>query len=502
MGSIDLVLTLTGFVFYMVMRESVYYINLRQAYLLSPLYAKRMSSRTVLFTSVPKDFQDEAKLRKMFGPQVKNLWIANDCKEIEELVEERDKVAMKLEAAETKLVKVANKSRLKALKKGGNDPGPSYQDDGESGSVAAQYVPPKQRPTHRLKPIIGKKVDTINWCRSELATLIPKVTALQHKLRAGEGNFICSAFVEFYNQAEAQAAYQSLAHHQALHMSPRFIGFSPEEVIWKSLSINWASRIVRNIATTAAVTALIIFWAIPVTFVGAISNIKALSEGVDGKPPLIPWLNFINKIPEQILGVIQGLLPAVLLGLLMSLLPVFLRLAARLAGKPTLSSVELRVQNSYFVFQVIQVFLVTTVASSASAVAVQVAQNPTSVFQLLSTNLPKASNFYISYFILQGLAISSNQILQLVGVILFRLLGKLLDSTPRKMYKRFVTLSGLTWGTVFPVYTLLTVICECGPLFNVIQRLIVTSNHLCSHCPSGAWLFHDWALLDLSGLSV
>ena len=125
-----------------------------------------MSSRTVFFTSVPKDYQDEAKLCRMFGPQVKNLWIANDCKRIEELVEERDKAAMKLEGAETKLVKLANKNRLKEVKKGkapetafdfGDD-----QVDGESGSVAARWVLPKGRPNHRLKFLIGKKVDTIS----------------------------------------------------------------------------------------------------------------------------------------------------------------------------------------------------------------------------------------------------------------------------------------------------------------------------------------------------
>ena len=41
-----------GFVLFMITRESIYYINLRQAYLLSPLYAARLSSRTVLYTSV------------------------------------------------------------------------------------------------------------------------------------------------------------------------------------------------------------------------------------------------------------------------------------------------------------------------------------------------------------------------------------------------------------------------------------------------------------------
>ena len=444
---------------YMVARESIYYINLRQAYLLSPLYANRMSSRTVLFTSVPAEFQDEAKIRRMYGNKIKNLWMANDCKEIEKIVEERDKVAIKLEAAETKLVKLANAARLKAAKKGRSNDREhlgGVNDDGvngESGSAAARWVQPKQRPTHRLKPLFGKKVDTINWCRAELERLIPKVQALQAKHRAGEGKFIPAVFVEFYTQAEAQSAYQSLAHHQPLHMSPRYIGINPEEVIWKNLQIYWASRVVRNIATIAFVTALVIFWAIPVGFVGAVSNISSLIK-------IAPWLGWINKIPSFLLGVIQGLLPAILLAVLMALLPIILRTAAKWGGLPSQSAVELRVQNSYFLFQVIQVFLVTTVTSSAAAAGGQIAKNPSSVTSLLAQDLPKASNFYISYFIVQGLSISSGMVLQLVGVILFMLLGKFLDTTPRKIYKRWSSLSGLGWGTVFPVYTNLLVIGE------------------------------------------
>ena len=440
----------------MVMRESIYFINLRQAYLLSPLYANRMSSRTVLFTSVPKDYLDEGKLRRMLGKQVKNLWIANECEEIEKTVEERDKVAMKLEAAETKLIKTAVKARAKAIKKGTHhdDDVATNGIDGESGSMAARWVQPKQRPTHRLKFLIGKKVDTINWCRSELERLVPTVNAMQDKYRRGEATFIGSVFVEYYTQTEAQAAYQSLAHHQPLHMSPRFIGLNPEEVIWKNLKIGWASRIIRNIATTAFVSALIIFWAIPVAFVGIISNIHSLSQG--DSP--IKFLGFINKIPAVILGVVQGLLPSILLAVLMALLPIILRWMAKLSGKPTLSTIELRVQNSYFLFQVIQVFLVTTLTSGAAASGVAIFKNPSSATTLLATSLPKASNFYISYFVLQGLSISAGALAQVVGVILFKILGKFLDTTPRKMYKRFVTLAGLGWGTVFPVYTLLTVI--------------------------------------------
>lgn len=439
---------------YMVTRESIYYINLRQAYLLSPLYANRMSSRTVLFTSVPEEYLDENKLRRMYGKQVKNIWIANDCKEIEETVKERDKVAMKLETAETKLIKLANAARLKSMKKGnGAGSGGTLEGEanGESGSMAARWIQPKQRPTHRLKPIIGKKVDTINWCRSELQRLIPKIESMQAKYRAGEAKFIPAAFVEFYTQSDAQSAYQSLAHHQPLHMSPRFIGINPDEVIWKNLKINWSSRVIRNVATMAFVAALIIFWSIPVAFVGAVSNISNVVS-------VAPWLAWINQIPSFLLGIIQGLLPAVLLAVLMSLLPIILRLMAKLGGCPSVPAVELRVQNSYFMFQVIQVFLITTFTSSAAAVGAKIYHDPSQATSLLAQNLPTASNFFISYFILQGLGISSKAVLQIVGVILFLILGKFLDNTPRKVFKRWSTLSGLSWGTVFPVYTNLTVI--------------------------------------------
>ncbi|KAL6719086.1 phosphate metabolism protein 7 [Lecanora helva] len=456
-------------VFYTVLRESIYFINLRQAYFLSPLYADRISSRTVLFTSVPKDYLDEGKLRRMLGKHVKNLWIANDCEEIENMVDERDQVAMKLEAAETKLVKTAVKARAKAMKKGGNQPSAAEDSvdgvDGESGSMAARWVQPKQRPTHRLKFLIGKKVDTINWCRSELERLIPKVNSLQDKYRRGEGTFIGSVFVEYYTQTEAQAAYQSLAHHQPLHMSPRFIGVNPEEVIWNNLKIGWASRIIRNILTTAFVSALIIFWSIPVAFVGVLSNIHNLSSG-----DTIHFLSFIKKIPGVILGVVQGLLPAVLLAALMAVLPIVLRLMAKWAGKPSVSAIELRVQNSYFCFQVIQVFLVTTLTSGAAAAGVAIFNDPGSAPTLLAQSLPNASNFYISYFVFQGLTFSSAALAQIIGVIIFQILSRFLDSTPRKMYTRFVNLSGLTFGTVFPVFTLLTVI---AITYSIIAPLVL-----------------------------
>ncbi|OBU00217.1 hypothetical protein VE01_01671 [Pseudogymnoascus verrucosus] len=444
-----------AFVQLMVCRESIFYINLRQAFLLSPVYANRISSRTVLFTSVPDVYLDEAKLRKVFGDEVKHVWITRDTKELDKLVEERDKTAFRLEGAETKLIKLANKERLKAAKKSGssNDEEPVVATaDSESGSIAARWLPSKKRPTHRtgLLGLFGSKVDSINWCREKLEKLIPDTEVAREKYKAGGDKLVNAVFIEFLTQSAAQSAYQSLSHHQALHMSPRYIGMHPNEIVWSSLRISWWQKVARRYAVQAFIAALIIFWAIPVAAVGLISNVPQLAT--------LSWLSWLNKIPPKIMGVVSGLLPSVLLSILMSLVPIIMRILAKVSGEPTLARVELFTQNAYFAFQVIQVFLVVTIGSAASSVAKKIADNPSSVTSLLAEKLPLASNFYISYFILQGLTIASGVVSQVVGFFIFGLLYKYLTSTPRSMYTKWTTLSAISWGSILPVYSNIAVI--------------------------------------------
>ncbi|KAF8855365.1 DUF221-domain-containing protein [Acephala macrosclerotiorum] len=460
-----------GFVLALVTRESIFYINLRQAFLLSPAYANRISSRTVLFTSVPKLYLDEARLRKIFGDSVRNIWISGDSTKVDELVEERDKVAYKLEEAEVKLLKEANGERLKAIKKGAHteeepvvSPEAGEQVDTESGSLAARWIPTKKRPTHKLGKfgLYGQKVDSINWCRERLETLIPETEAAQASYRAGETEKVGGVFIEFAHQSDAQAAYQTLSHHQALHMSPRYIGVNPGEVVWASLKISWWQRVIRRMAALGFITALVVFWAIPVAFVGLISNIEYL-EGYS-------WLHWLTKIPSVIMGVISGLLPSVMLSILMSLVPVIMRLVAKKSGEPSLARIELFTQNAYFVFQVVQVFLVTTIASSASSILQQLTSNPTGITALLANRLPTVSNFYISYFIVQGLTVASGVLSQVAGFVIFTLMYKFLAGTPRGLYTKWANLSAISWGSTLPVFTNIAVI---GITYSCIAPLVL-----------------------------
>lgn len=457
-----------GFILLLITRESIFYINLRQAFLLAPSCSKRVSSRTVLFTAVPEPYLNEAKLRAVFGEHVRHIWITYDTEKIDDLVKERDKVVMKLENAEIKLIKLVNAERAKAIKAGAA-PGQesNIESAGESpSSVSSRWVQDKKRPRHRTGKfgLIGPKVDTIEWYRKELQRLIPETDAAQLEYLDGKvEKKVPAVFIEFDTQSQAQAALQTLAHHQALHMSPRHIGVQPWEVVWSSLKISWWQKVIRRFAAQGFITALIIFWAIPVAFVGFLSNISALEQKYS-------WLHWLGNIPSTIFGVISGLLPSVLLAVLMSLVPVIMRLCAKLSGEPTLARVELFTQNAYFAFQVIQVFLVGTVASSATALLSSIEADPGSTPSLLSKNIPKASNLYISYFIVQGLAVSSKSISNVVGTVIFWVMYKLLRKTPRAMYKQWISLSGPMWGSILPVYTNIAVI---AIIYAVIAPLVL-----------------------------
>jgi len=139
-------------------RESFYTVNLRQAYRRSPWGASRLSARTILFTNVPKDIT-QAALFEMF-PGVKHAWVASNTKELDDLVEDRDKTALKLEAGEVQLSTDANKNRLKA-EKGKKH----FVQDGVADGT--KWINPKKRPTHKLKFLARRSTpsstDVLTW---------------------------------------------------------------------------------------------------------------------------------------------------------------------------------------------------------------------------------------------------------------------------------------------------------------------------------------------------
>lgn len=440
-----------GSVIYIIYRELFFFNSFRAAVLSSPKYAKSLASRTVLFQSVPDTWLDEKQFYKVFNG-VKRIYVSRNVRRLDSKVKERESVAMKLEQATTKLLKTAMKAKKKADKKHTEVENPENIDS---------WVPEKKRPRHKPDGMFSKKVDTIDYCRKRLVELDAEVHKLQKRYRLTKPKN--SLFVEFENQYMAQLAFQATVHHNPLRMDPSFTGLEPADIDWDNMRLFWWEKIVRNSISVAAIVALVIFWAIPVAFVGVISNVTYLTQK-------LPWLDWINNLPNWLLGVITGLLPTIMLAILMAILPMFIRGMAKASGCVSVQSVEHFTQTAYFAFLLVNGFLVTALSSSATATVVEVIHDSSKVLSVLALSLPKSSNFYISYLILQGLTITGGSLFQVVGFFLYYILGAVLDSTLRKKYARFSGLGTVAWGTTFPLFTLLVSITLA---FSIISPMIL-----------------------------
>jgi hypothetical protein len=508
----------------------------------------------MLITCIPKEYQDEARLRKLYGDSTKKIYIPRSTKELAKLVKEREQTATRLENAEIALIRSANLARKKYLRSHPNhsldqppetdhnaghdvEAGESEQELAQSlsrtsqdsadmlqvhlpgpgllsktsieniqtriseevnngvkkdtmevseedldythpyglhatlpdlrGSVAAQWIPAAKRPHHRPIGNFFRRVDTIRWTRMRLKELSLHIYKARKRVRRGEAGAVPAAFIEFDTQESAHAAQQVLAHHRPLQMSSRTLGIRPDEVIWSSLRMYWWELIMRRTAFLGVILAMVVFWSVPSAFIGLISNLAKLRE----IKFIAPFLSWIDILPEVIVRAIEGLLPALALTLLMAIVPAMLRFFGRQSGLPSTVRVELFVQNTYFTFQVVQVFLITTLSSALSSSLTEVIKAPLSAKDLLAKSLPSASNFYLSYILIQCAASGGINMLQIFDFLRHVILQRLTNN-PRKRFWRWRKLRMAPWGALFPVYSNMGVI---GKFFKAIYTYLSTN---------------------------
>ncbi|KAL9587159.1 MAG: hypothetical protein Q9212_000432 [Teloschistes hypoglaucus] len=334
--------------------------------------------------------------------------------------------------------------------------------DPESGEpMWKKYLKASDRDTMRLPifgwrwmislPFLGQKIDTINHCRTEVARL--NVEIEQDQKEPEKFPLMNSAFIQFNHQVAAHMACQSVSHHTPQQMTPRIVEISPDDVIWDNMSIKWWENYARTGAVVLLIAALIIGWAAPVAFTGILGNLDSISHKVS-------WLQWVRDLPKTVFDGISGVLPQILLLGLLAILPITLRFLAKIQGNHTGMAVTLSVQNYYFTFLFVQLFLVVSISSGITNTITQLSDNPTNVPGILAANLPRSTNYFFGYMLLQSLTVSAGALLQFGGLFTWFVLAPILDSTGRQKWTRQTKLSTITWGTFFPVYTNLAAIGE------------------------------------------
>ncbi|KAG8772277.1 hypothetical protein FRC12_003145 [Ceratobasidium sp. 428] len=299
---------LTFWVLFNIKKEMRNFAAARHRHVVDPIHSSSAQANTVLITGVPKKFLDEQALTQLFQHVpggVKKVWLNRDLKELSDIYDRRLAASKKLETAEFKLVATANKLHrkhndtvAKALKKGkdATTVKPVVPDDVESSPhLTDRLVPRNQRPSHRLPPFkwlpfglpfMGQKVDTIEWSRREVVEAEKELMEGRRKLAADVNNVgvdmgenyppLNSAFILFNQQIGAHIVAQITVHNEPYRMTEKYTEVAPADVIWGNLEINPYEARIRRVISYAATAALIIFWTIPVAFVGIISNVSQL----------------------------------------------------------------------------------------------------------------------------------------------------------------------------------------------------------------------------------
>ena len=377
--------------------------------------------------------------------------------------------------------KWAKKLTFWKKKKGGDEEAAPYSyasainkdwDEDQDGSPRwRHYIEQKDRDTKRLPiiwpswfpslPFIGPKVDKIYWLRRELARMNLEIEEDQDDVE--KFPYMNSAFIQFNHQVAAHMACQSLSHHVPQQMAPRLVEISPDDVLWDNMSIKWWERYMRTLVVLVICAALILLYAVPVTFTSLLSKVDTLAD-------TYRWLSWLRTLPDVVISIIQGLLPPILLSIILILVPVIFRLLIKQQGVPTGNSMELGVQVWYFAFLFIQVFFVVTLSGGLTSFFQEAASNPGKVISSLSTSLPKAANYFFSYLLVQALSNSASALLQVGTLIGWFVLAPLFDSTPRAKWRRQTSLSNVQWGSFFPPFTNFAVI---GIIYSVIAPFIL-----------------------------
>lgn len=127
-------------------------------------------------------------------------------------------------------------------------------------------------------------------------------------------------------------------------------------------------------------------------------------------------------------------------------------------------------QHYYFAILFIELFLVTTISSGLTNIIQQIIEEPYNITSILANNLPSASNYYLSYIVLQAFSWSAGQLLQTARLFVIGWMKTFFNPKPRTLFNRKIFLQHQKWGNLFPFFTNMACI---AMVYSVISPLIL-----------------------------
>lgn len=338
-----------------------------------------------------------------------------------------------------------------------------------------------------FNPLLSSKGNPSEEERQERSTednSVPDSDLLPHEFgyRSGTG------FVTFLNR---QTQVQSSQIHVLSDIYSDILitpAPSTEDIIWENLTVTTKQQQRGQHLTSMIFTGGMLFWGSVLAFIAAISNLSNLQK----------YLPFIKNLDPVLYSLLAGILPVIVMNLFLSLLPaIFGYGATKIEKRKTKSGVQYEVFQWYFGYQLANVYLILLAGSLFTALA-DALENPSSIIRLLAAALPSVSVFFINYLITEILTSAPGELLQLIPFVIWYVYKFLLPEpylTKRQLFNGplqpaefdygsslpsylFILCIVLTYMTIAPIMTLL------GAIYFIVFYVVLKYKFLYVFLPS------------------
>nr|URM60678.1 BBR-BPC family protein [Gymnema sylvestre] len=274
---------------------------------------------------------------------------------------------------------------------------------------------PSQRPTMKtgFLGLCGDKVDAIDHQTAEIERLSKEIAEERERVLNNPKALMPAAFVSFKTRWGAAVCAQTQQSRNPTLWLTEWAS-EPRDVYWNNLAIPYVSLTIRRLIIAVAFFFLTFFFMIPITIVQSLANI----EGIQKK---LPFLKVIIDI-SFIKSFIQGFLPGIALKIFLILLPTILMMMSKFEGYLSMSSLERKSANKYYIFNFVNVFLGSIIAGTAfQQLNTFLHQSANDIPKTIGVAIPMKATFFITYIMVDGWAGIAGEILRLKPLIFFHL---------------------------------------------------------------------------------
>ncbi|ODV57940.1 Spo75p, partial [Ascoidea rubescens DSM 1968] len=462
--------------YYLLFGELNHYFRIRTNYLLqknTKYKPKFKSVNVIMIDNFPKEYlnldvfnNQLFKSINLLPGGIKNVWFIYDFEKVNAFYQESKKILNQIEQQNTKLIR----DFIRLNKNNSTNNIKNTQHNTQIINIQPNHDTSANSFINHEFNKIDKLIQKYHKVNKILINERLKFINLFQNGKSNDQKIIKTnkVLVEFYNPISPYLLNQLLISNNWNACNSKVIEIDPHDIIWENISIdNGWIKLARYFVFNALTICLIIFWIIPIIFISFLSQLPYLTT-------LLPFLEFLNSFPLFFKQLVSNFLPALFLSFLSELIPSIFYSLSFAKGIPTGSEIQIDIQYWLFLFFFINIFLIVALSIGLFNLVISLINNPISLLMIVSSDLSKASNFFLNFLILKGLSFFSGSLLQPYMIIqklfLFCNFQLKCTLTPRAMLEKQLILGcDYDWGSIYPIFSLFGVI---GITFSVINPII------------------------------